>query len=641
MKNLTAISITFLILILIPISVTAQLGNEFQIANRFMQQQNYEAALPLFEKLVEDNPQEFYFLERYIECFVQLKKYDEALNAITDLKPLPNVASQTKVLEGELYHFKGDKDKAYSIWDTNLDQNSRNLQIYISTSNVMSDLKEFQKAVEVLRKAREVFNNPQLFFNDISTTLLQSGNYEAAVQEWIDWLTVQPDQISNIQRSLLRFNDPLLNDITILEIDDKLNEISITNPAYSTLFRFQIWLLQENKLYRRALASATAFENSTSNLNYSLFQLGRSLRRNKEFELAVTAFEYYVERTQGNVKWQSQEELAKVYSEWAKQLDDFNVDFTDSKTSLYSKALEQLNLIISNAPNYRNLSNVLLLKSEIVLDNLHDINEAKNILATLRSINSENEIPEEFYIQGRIEIANKQFAQARISLTKSNKLAGIGELAEKTRYFLALTDFFSSDFEFATIQLKTLGRQNTSYYANDALELRLWIQEGLSADTTGKILTSFADAIFESLYGNYQTSGEKLLALMDNSSAQALYDNSLLLLSDNPTISTDTLLTLNENYLSINSYTPQREQLMWQRAKFALESFNKKAEKSDRSMNSKPKTPEEQFFYRNPDREITKSTVELYFEELILEFPQGFYAPYARKQLSELSKRNI
>jgi hypothetical protein len=58
-------------------------------------------------------------------------------------------------------------------------------------------------------------------------------------------------------------------------------------------------------------------------------------------------------------------------------------------------------------------------------------------------------------------------------------------------------------------------------------------------------------------------------------------------------------------------------------------------------MNSKPKTPEEQFFNRNPVREITKSTVELYFEELILEFPQGFYAPYARKQLSELSKRNI
>ena len=149
-----------------------------------------------------------------------------------------------------------------------------------------------------------------------------------------------------------------------------MNEIPIQDPAYNTLFRFQIWLLQENKLYRRALASATAFENSTSTFNYSLFQLGRSLRRNKEFELAVNAFQYYIDRAQGNVKWQSQEELAKVYSEWAKQLDDFNLDVTISKDSLYNQALDQLNLIINNAPNYRNITRVLLMKSEIVLDNL-------------------------------------------------------------------------------------------------------------------------------------------------------------------------------------------------------------------------------------------------------------------------------
>ncbi|HAH50714.1 MAG TPA: hypothetical protein DF712_19010 [Balneola sp.] len=639
--KLASILAASIFLVLIPTSINAQLGNEFQIANRFMQQQNYEAALPMFEKLVTNNPNEFYFLERYIECFIQLKKYDEGLEAIAKLKPLPQISSQAKVLEGQLYHFKNDTAKAYSTWENNLTQNPRNLQIYISTSNAMSELNEFQKAVDVLRQAREVFNNPQLFFNDISTTLLQAGNYEGAVQEWIAWLTAQPDQISNIQRSLLRFNDPLLNDITILEIDDKLNEIPIQDPAYNTLFRFQIWLLQENKLYRRALASATAFENSTSTFNYSLFQLGRSLRRNKEFELAVNAFQYYIDRAQGNVKWQSQEELAKVYSEWAKQLDDFNLDVTISKDSLYNQALDQLNLIINNAPNYRNITRVLLMKSEIVLDNLHDINEAKIILTKLRALNKENETAEEFYIQGRIEIANKEFTQARISLTKSNKLAGIGELAEKTRYFLALTDFFSSDFEFATIQLKTLGRQNTSYYANDALELRLWIQEGLATDTSDIILKPFADAIFESLCGSYQKSGETLISLMENQSAQSLYDNSLLLLSKNPTISAETILYLNEKYLSTNSNTPQKEQLLWQRATFALEAFNNKASRSESSVNKEPKSPEERFFNLTSNKEISISIIEQYFEELILEFPQGFYAPYARKQLSELSKRNI
>lgn len=625
MKTSLFIFIVFTLFALLPAVAKAQLGNEFQIANRLMQQQNYEAALPVFEKLVNENPSEFYFLERYIECFIQLKNYDDALKAISEVQPLPNLSSQVKVLEGELYFFKGDTAKAYSIWNQNLSENTRSLQLYISTSNVMTDLKEFEKAVAVLRKAREVFNNPQLFYSDISTTLLQAGNYEGATGEWIAWLTAQPDQVSNIQRILLRFNDPILNDIAILEIDDKLNEIPITNPAYSTLFRFQIWLLQENKLYRRAVASATAFENSTSSFNYSLFQLGRSLRRNKEFELAASAFEYYIQRAQGNVKWQSQEELAKVYNEWAKQIEDFNLDFTDQKNTLFKKALKHIDLIIQNAPNYRYLSRVLLMKSEIVLDHLHDLEAASNILERLKTLNKESESAEEFYIQGRIQLADRDYSQARISLTKSNKLAEIGELAEKTRYFLALTDFFASDYEFATIQLKTLGRQNTSYYANDALQLRLWIQEGLTADSSGSVLKPFANAYFETLIGNSEVAKNQLISYLNTENQSPLYDDAVLMLSKNPTHNVSSSYSLTNEILIQNKVVSNRERLMWERAKYADQAYIKAESNSN----------------YNPDVEISISQVILYYEELILDYPQGFYAPYARNRLTELSKRNI
>lgn len=590
-----------------------------------MQQQNYEAALPVFKRLVENNPTEYYFFDRYIECFVQLKQYDEGLDAIASLEIPTNFQSQLNVLEGQLFYFKGDTSKAFSIWNSNLEKNSRDLQIYIQTANVMSELKEFERSVKVLRSARDTFNNQQLFYNDISNTLLQAGNYEGAIGEWIDWLIAQPDQISNIQRSLLRFNDPLLNDITILEIDDKLNEIAINDPSYSTLFRLQIWLLQENKLYRRALASATAFESSTSNYNYSLFQLGRSLRRNKEFELAIQAFDYYISRAEGNLKWQSQEELAKVYTEWAKQVTDYNLDYNNQKSTLFSNALDQLNLIIANAPNYRYISRVLLLKSEIVLDYLHDLDAAKNILSQLKELNTEAETAEELYIQGRIEITKKEYAQARISLTKSNKKAEIGDLAEKTRYFLALTDFFSYDFEFATIQLKTLGRQNTSYYANDALELRLWIQEGLNADTTGSSLEAFGDAYFETITGNYEAAKTKYLSFIDNNPTTTLYDDIVIQLSKNPTFDVASSFEQTNTILSNNSNVSNRERLMWERATFAYQAYEKLLSDSEYT----------------PGFPVTLSLVQSYYEELILDYPQGFYAPYARKRLTELSKKNI
>lgn len=612
------------LLLILPVNTQAQVGNEFQLGNRFMQQQNYEAALPVFKKLVQNNPSEFYFADRYIECFIQLKQYDEGLNAISETPFSSNISAQVNILKAKLYHFKGDTAKAYSIWNDNIAGNPRNLQLYISTSNIMTDVNEFEKAVNVLKQARVAFNNPQLFHNDISKTLLQAGNYEGAVQEWIDWLIAQPDQISNIQRVLLRFDDPLLNDITILEIEDKLNEIPINKPEYNTLFRFQIWLLQENKLYRRALASATTFESSTSNFNYSLFQLGRSLRRNKEFELATSAFEYYINKAEGNVKWQSQEELAKVYSEWAKQIEDFNLDFTNHKDTLFTKALAQTNSIIESATNYRYISRVLLMKSEIVLDHIHDIDAAENILNHLRKINQEKETAEEFYIQGRIDIATKEYSQARISLTKSNKLAGIGELAEKTRYFLALTDFFSSDYEFSTIQLKTLGRQNTSYYANDALQLRLWIQEGLSADSSGKSIQPFAEAYFNTVTGNYEDAKNMLLTYLEESPEAPLYDDAVLLLSKNPSHNAQSTYNLTNQVLVQNKVVSNRERLMWERAKFADQAFIQS--ETDQSF--------------DPEVQISISEVISFYEELILEYPQGFYAPYARKRLTKLSEKN-
>src|SRR5690606_5847661 len=118
---------------------------------------------------------------------------------------------------------------------------------------------------------------------------------------------------------------------------------------------------------------------------------------------------------------------------------------------------------------------------------------AENAAMKLMEIENMRDAPEAAYLQGRIHIAKQEFPLARVSLTKANKLANIGELAEKTRYFLALTDFYAGDYEFAEIQLKALGRQNTSFYANDALELRLWLQEGNIGDSTFAELHAFAD----------------------------------------------------------------------------------------------------------------------------------------------------
>ncbi|MEX2477978.1 MAG: tetratricopeptide repeat protein [Gracilimonas sp.] len=597
--------------------ILGQNNREFQLAVQLMQQQEYAEALPILQELNENNPENYPIADRLIDCFIQLKQYDEALTVAEQFSDNNENTGQANIKIGELYHYKGDKDKAFKIWESNLESNQGELQLYINTARTMNSRREYLAAVDVYKQARVEFQNDRIFFGDIANAYMQAGEYELAIDEWLALLEDSPGQTSFIQRSLLRYNDPILYDITIIEIDERLANMSASNPNYQTFYQFQIWLLQENKLYRRALATAKEFEERSDSFNYSLFNLGRQLVNNNEFELAEEAFKYYTDNAYGEVKWRGLEELSNAYSSWAKYIDDYNLDFSNRRDSLYRLATVMLDSIETETNSYSRIQNVQLKRAELSLDHVFDLDKAESALAKLKSTRGSEDSPEVPYIEGRIYLAKKEYAQARISLTRANKRAEIGEVAERSRYFLALTDFYSGDYEFAGIQLKSLGRNNTSYYANDALELRLWLQEGSSVDTTGANLSRFAEAVFKDNTGQTQESAQLFLDMINDPSIYTLKDDAILFyvqsLHPEPT---EKLIQLS-NYLSQANNSPIKEQLMWEQAKLA-----------------------EQIDLSEKNRNLPSVTARDIYEELILSFPQGFYAPYARERLTNLSNQN-
>ncbi len=627
------ISALFLIF-LIPASLPAQTNTDYILADRLMQQQDYESALPILKELNKEFPYDYIYFERLTECFVQLKQYDEALETAQSLPSDIGFQASANVLIAKLYHFKEDTARAYALWKQNLEEHPGQFQVYINTARAMSARGLHQRAVEVYKQGRMAFQNDQLFINDIANELMQAGKYEEAIREWLRLIELRPEQLTFVQRLLLRFNDPLVNDITIMELEDKLNELPINSPSYSNLYQLQIWLLQENKLYRRALVTARAYENSTSTFNYSLFSLGRKLVENKEFELAKEAFSYYIERGSGEIKWRNMEELALTYSKWAKHLDDNNLDFNDQADSLYEEATRTLNTLIRDGATYSRLGRALTLKADIELDHTYDLEAAKQARNRLTRLSGYGESAELAYLDGRIYLAEREFTQARIAFTKSNKRADIGELAEKSRYFLALTDFYTGDYEFAKIQLKSLGRQNTSYYANDALQLRIWLQEALASDTTGQILEPFAEAYFQSFTGNHEEANERYLAMLDDPELSVLHDDIYVQLMSSENMDPSTTFAKVANYLNEQGNAiSEREKLMWQRAWLAELILDPAAEEGP--------SVEDRFFRGENYPRVTREKVIEYYEELILEYPQGFYAESARERIKELSKVNI
>jgi hypothetical protein len=504
----------------------------------------------------------------------------------------------------------GNKERAFTLWNDNLEAHPQMLQLYINTARTMADRKAFDQAIMVYQKAQQNFKNPMLFISEIPMVHMQAGNYDEAVKSWLTLIQNSPNQASGFQRILFRYNDPLLYDISIIELEDLLMRLEPNDVLYGTFYELQIWLLMETNLFERAFNTALRYEENTPALTYSLYSVGNQLLQNREYEKALTSFRYYSDIGHNEIKWQALDKQAEVWLTWAKYLEDYDLIPVSQRSYYTEQAKQLLNVILSEAPNYQNSASVHLRLAELYLDYEKDLDKARQIIQRLER--QPGDFSEELnYLKGRLAMANESFTEARLLLTRSNRSAKAGEMAEKTRYFLALSDFYSGDYEFSAIQLKSLGRQYTSYYANDALELRLWLQAINAMDSTAQVHVAFPRAMLEELKGN-NTKAEAMLWEIARNQSNPFSGYSYVVLYSLGAVLEEYVTSL-DKYLVDQKNTPLREQLMWLRAQAALH------------LNAQDSSS------------VSSDALYSYYEELILSFPNGFYSPLARKALNDLN----
>ncbi len=605
-------------------------GDDYFIANQLFQQRKYDQAFELFLQLHEQHPGTYLFFDKATECLINLKNYNRAAQLSREAVKAGRYPTQARIRLGEIQHFRGDTTMAYDTWQEVKEDNPKNLQVHLSLARAMRDRRAFSQSIATYREAAQIFNKNSMVSNELAHTYLLAGKYEESVRQYLQLLKDNPDRIGFVQTKLLRFDDDYLFDIAILEIGEFLKQLSPTHPSRQSLQQLEVWLLMERGLHKRALSTAKNYEKSDSRITYTLYSLGSKLMAEKKFQLAEEAFSHYVTAGVPSAKYQSLEKLAQVYTRWAGYLENYNLAFKQKRDSLNRAAFSTLRQILQENSNYHNLERVLIQLADLALDHLHNPRQAQRYLHRLEQQPDSSNLAYRAYIQGRLHLYDRQYAQARLAFTKSNRQERIGSLAEKTRYFLALTDFFSGDYEFAKIQLNALERQTTSYFANDALQLRVWIQEGLEADSTGGKLQPFAKAM------EYYSQGQNTMALNEladitgGRSSHPLADEALLEMSLHISPeSAPVIYRRLERYLSDNGrYSPLHERLLWEKARIADQAVIHKQNNN----NSGP--GREQV---SPYPSSVEKIIALY-ETIILEYPTGFYADFARNRIQELQE---
>lgn len=617
--------------------VFAQQNESYFKADQLLSAQKYEEAAKQFEELYNKEPHRYLYFSKLTESLINLKQYDKAIaiteKAVRDGRHLP----QAKIRLGELYHISGDIKHSVEIWNNVLSDYPNNQQVHLQIARTAKERKEYEKAIEIYQQLQSSSGQSNLVSSELAETYMQAGIYEQAMQEFLGLVKNNPDRLTYVQRRLMRFRDDYIYDVAILEISDFLDELAPSHPSYRNLQQLEVWLLMERKLFERAVVTAKNMEEESSSLTYSLFNIGSKLRAEQKFKLAEEAYSYYIDNNIVSLSNRSRQELAQVYIQWAKYLENHNLDLSARRSSLYQKAFSTLNTLRTNDPNYYQMDQVLTTLSELSLDVLHDPDKAKTYLTELKNLAGNNRtIAKEAYIEGRLNLFAKEYTRARLSFSKSNKQERIGDLAEKNRYYLALTDFFAGDYEFAKIQLNALERQTTSYFANDAVQLRLWIQKGLQADSTGSKIDPFAKIIEHLSHGEQEQSIATLEQLFQKDRYNPLLGYALLELNTSKNKQNASFLyRALASFLQIQgNRSALREQLMWAKVRLADQLI------TNNDMNVEQHQPKGKHVQlpEHKTHEIPKTIDQLLplYEEFLLQFPNGFYASYARERIQEL-----
>lgn len=612
----------------IPLTTVAQ-TDDYQRANRLIQQQQYEEALPIIESLYEQNPRSFVYFDRYTRCLINLKQFDKAEKVARNQSNQDRFRLQASIKLAEILHLKGERETALETWGEIIERNKGNHQAYYATGNSMTSRQEYDAAINLFKEAREEFNDDSLFLNELANTYLQAGRFEESVKEYFKLIVQSPDQMSIVQQRFLRMRDDNLYEIAAFELEDQLLQLDTNHQSYSPLYQLLTWLLLETDEYQRALVFARRYENDTEYTIYSLFSLGNQLMSARQYELATEAYQYYTDSPESSVRFRALENLAAAYREWGQYLRQNNIQTSIQQDEKFEKSYEVNQHLLEAAPNYENAPEIYSNLIDLSVDFYKDAEKAKTWYNQMKRRTVSDENPYVYYAEGRIALFNKDFVTARQALTRADKQSNESELSEKTRYYLSLSDFFAGDFEFAEIQLKTLERRNTSYFANDAIKLRMWIKNGLRADSTGSLLKTIGNSLYSIHIGNYNEALRDLEPILAQTNHSFSDDLILELSAELPDQYNRLKLQLVNRAIDSQPYSPLKERLLWDQITL-VEYFMQNRELPP------PPSISIYSFLNDVNTEFSQQHLVDLYEEFLIDFPAGFYAPFVREKLENL-----
>ncbi len=469
--------------------LSAQSETDIQLAQHYFTNGEFDKATSYYEKLYSSQSTKIYFT-RYLECLIQIKDFKTAEKTIKKYISQNKNDMEIQVVLGQFYEDIDEPQKSAKVYEELLSVVSADPGEIINLFQLFVGKRKFDLAKKVLDKGKK--NAPYYPFNFQYADLYSlTGNNRLMIEEYINYLILQPSMFESIQNAISSRIDLSKSDgkdyLILKEILLQKIQADNSNFIYSEML---IWLFVQNKNFSSAFTQVVALDKRIQGDGSRVLDLGNICLENKSYDIARNCFNYIITLGSDNQYYIEGQKLLlnsrfielttnRAYNQ--NEIDATLVDYNSviarlGKTKFTIGILnEQAHILAFYAD--RAAEAIVILQDAILVQNLTDIQRAQLKMQL-----------------ADIEVLKGDIWEASLLYMKIDKDFKFEAIGDEAKYKNARIFYFDGEFDFAQSQLNILKESTSKIIANDAMNLSVSITENFGLDSNYTAMTWFSSA---------------------------------------------------------------------------------------------------------------------------------------------------
>ncbi len=518
MKVLLLLPLLFMLL------TTPVSGQNSKLADQYYLEGEYQKAGDLYLKLHETAKKNgnFIYFNKYIECLLALREYDQAEKEIqAQMKAQPDDYSMLVTL-GNVQERIGNYEAAQASYRMAIEKLPARIDAITRLGNAFLSQAKYDEAIVTYEKGEKLLDKPGIFSYQLADLYKRNGDMSKMIEQYLYSLQSSPDRLENIQNMLQR-------SLKAEDYDELLSQLYVFIQDYPETDYFPemlAWTFMQQKDYSKAMRQAKALDKRMGENGLRVYRLATIAANDKDYATAIDGFEYILTSQSPGSPYYLEAKRASLATKRRQITDNYSYTIEQLRTL-------EAEYIATLDANGIHAGTALITSELAMLEGLYINDLAKAIyyleqVVNLPGINSTVQAYAKLDL-GDYYLMSGEVWEATLLYSQVDKAFPEELIGQDARFRNAKLSYYNGDFEWAQSQFDILKTSTSKLISNDALDLSIFIMDNLGLDSNTHAMSEYAQAELLIFQNKLDESIEKLNILGNIYSEHGLKDDILYL----------------------------------------------------------------------------------------------------------------